>query len=60
MFTKLYMLAGAAVLAGYLVTETRGVVFGSSDKKATLPAEARSTRGYRTHGFWFIGYHGGK
>lgn len=60
LFAKLYLAAGVALLGSYLYTETRGVVFGSSDERASLPAEARSSRGYRAHGFWFVGYHGGK
>ena len=57
---KLYLVAGACVLAFYMYTETRGVVFGSADTKRSVPPEAKSSRGYRTHGFWFVGYHGGK
>jgi len=56
---KLYLLAGPLILVSYLYTETRGVVFGGADARQALPAEAKS-KGYRSPGFWFVGYQGGK
>ena len=58
--SKKYLLVGVLVLATYLITESRGMVFSSADTKQTIPVGARSQKGYRTHGFWFVGYHGGK
>ena len=58
--SKLYLLVGVAILTFYLITESRGVVFWSADTTRTIPAGARSQKGYRSHGFWFVGYHGGK
>ena len=57
---KIYLVAGTFILVTYLITESRGVVFSSADTKQMVPVGARSQKGYRTHGFWFVGYHGGK
>jgi hypothetical protein len=57
----LYLVFGALLLVFYLYSETRGLIYTSTDEKSAIPAGAAgSARGYRTHGFWFVGHHGGK
>ncbi len=61
MFSKLYWVIGSALLALYFYTESRGIVYASTDTKSTIPKEARSRGGARSHGFWYVGgYRGGK
>lgn len=58
---RIYLIFAALLLAGYVVTETRGVVFASAVDPQPLPPEVRSSKnGYRTHTFWHVGYTGGK
>lgn len=60
LLSKLYWVVGSSLLAFYLISETRGVVYAGTDTRSAVPVEAKSRRGYRTHSFWFIGYRGGK
>jgi hypothetical protein len=58
---KLYFGIGAAVLGFYLVSEHRGTIYFESDQRAAIPASVRSSPGgYRSHGFWYSGFQGGK
>lgn len=59
-FTKIYLAVGSLIVAFYLFSESRGMIYGSSDTKSPIPTAAKSGRGYRAHGFWFVGYRGGK
>ena len=58
--SKLYLVIGSVLLVGYLASEARGMVYTGTDTKSAIPKGAKSSRGYRSHSFWFIGYHGGK
>lgn len=55
---KLYLLSGFATLLGYLVTESRGMVFWPHDVKQVVAPGARPAGG-RTVGY-VGGYRGGK
>lgn len=65
---KLYLLAGGALLVGYLAIESRGVVFAGTDAKPSIYSSRRSggssssRRGRGGGGvfFWGSGYRGGK
>lgn len=61
--SKLYSLIGAAILAGYLLTESRGIVFFSTDTKSAVPPgkAVKGSTGRRSRSFWYVGgYRGGK
>ena len=59
--TTIYLFFAAGILGFYLFSETRGLVYASTDTKTTIPAGAsKSRRSYRSHSFWFVGYRGGK
>lgn len=66
---KIYLLAGGALMVGYLAMETRGVVFSGTDSKPAIYSSRgrrggrSSTRRGRGGGgvfFWGSGYRGGK
>jgi len=59
-FTKFYGICGGLLVAGYVYSEWRGVSFSSNSTTRAIPKAAKSSRGYRSPGFWFVGYHGGK
>lgn len=66
MFSKMYLVIGATVLFGYLVTEVRGTVFSGTDSRPTFSSGGRGGRsgGGRSGGggvfFFGSGYRGGK
>ncbi len=58
---RIYVVLAAFILFGYAACESRGTVLASAEEKMSLPPDVKSTRGgYRTHGFWTVGYQGGK
>ncbi len=67
--TKLYIIAGASMLLGYLVMESRGTIFASTDTKPRI-YNYSSGSGYRSSGYrsgyrsggvyWGSGYRSGK
>jgi len=61
MLSKVYLLIGIIIIAGYAAIAFTGTEFGDPDKQ-TVPAEARqSPGGYRSyHVFYYSGYRGGK
>lgn len=56
--SKFYLVVGLVVLVGYLVTESRGVVFWPPDVRSAIVPGARPSGG-RTTGY-VGGYRGGK
>jgi hypothetical protein len=60
--SKLYLLAGGALLVGYLAIETRGMVFSGTDSKPSLYSGGGGSGGRGGGGviFWGSGYRGGK
>jgi hypothetical protein len=60
MMAKLYLLAGGALLVGYLAIESRGVVFSGTDSKPSMVDGSRGGRGGGGTFFWGTGYRGGK
>jgi hypothetical protein len=59
--SKIYLVTGLFVLALYAIGESRGWVYFEDDQRAPLPTSVRaSPGGYRSHGFWYSGYQGGK
>jgi hypothetical protein len=59
-FGLIYGIGGAFLVAMFIYNESRGVVYFSTDSKRPFPNVAKSSRGYRSPGFWYTGYHGGK
>lgn len=58
---RLYLVLVVIILVGYAGCQVRGTVIASAQEEMPLPPEVKSTRGgYRTHGFWTVGYQGGK
>ena len=59
--SKLYLLAGGALLVAYLGIETRGMVFSGTDAKPSI-YDRGGGRGSGGGGviFWGSGYRGGK
>lgn len=61
MRASVYGIFGAALLVLYLLAESTGYVLFEPGERSAVPPEVRGARaGYRTHGFWYGGYHGGK
>lgn len=59
--SRFYLVFGLIILGGYAFAERRGMIFFESDQRAPIPASVRSSPGgYRSHGFWYSGYQGGK
>jgi hypothetical protein len=57
----IYLVLGISTLGFYAVSEARGVVYFERDQRTPIPPSVRSTPGgYRSHGFWYSGYQGGK
>ena len=60
MLTKLYLIAGIALIGLYVLATVAGWEFGHLARRA-LPADVRhSPGGYRSFHFWHSGYRGGK
>ena len=60
MLTKLYLIIGAIVIAGYGLIAFTGKEFGDPERQR-VPADVRqSPGGYRSYHFWHLGLHGGK
>ena len=59
-FTSVYGIGGALLVMLFVYNGTSGVVFFSAGVKRPIPKAAKSGRGYRSPGFWYTGYHGGK
>jgi hypothetical protein len=60
MLTKIYIVLGSLLIAGYLGITLSGWEWGSEDRQV-LPASVRqSPGGYRSFHFWHSGVHGGK
>ncbi|MEE2904142.1 MAG: hypothetical protein VYC39_17580 [Myxococcota bacterium] len=59
-FAGLYTGIGVLMVTLFLVNEWRGVVYSSSGSKKPIPAGIKSGRGYKSPGFWYTGYMGGK
>ncbi len=57
--SKLYVLAGSALLIGYLAIESRGMIFAGTDSKPSLYTGRGGGRGGGTV-LWGTGYRGGK
>jgi hypothetical protein len=57
--SKLYLIAGGALLIGYLAMETRGLVFSGTDTKPSIYSGGGG-RGGGGAVFWGTGYRGGK
>ena len=57
--SKLYLIAGAALLCGYLGIEARGMVFSGTDSKPSLYTGGGGGSGGGGV-FWGTGYRGGK
>ena len=60
LFTNIYGIGGAVLVMMFIYTEARGTVYFSAGVKKPIPKAAKSGRGYRSPGFWYTGYHGGK
>ena len=58
-WTKIYFVAGALVLLGYLWVEARGVVFGGTDSRASMYWTSTGSGGRSGWGYTG-GYFGGK
>jgi len=59
-YTTIYGICGGILVVMYLFNESRGVVYFTSTPTRPIPKAAKSSRGYRSPGFWYTGYHGGK
>ncbi len=60
MLTKIYLIIGAVILAGYVFVAFSGKEFGDPERER-IPADVRqSPGGYRSFHFWHSGYRGGK
>jgi hypothetical protein len=60
MLTKLYLIIGMIVIAGYGLIAFTGKEFGDPERQR-VPADVRqSPGGYRSFHFWHSGYRGGK
>jgi hypothetical protein len=59
-FSKIYLIIGMIILAGYALVTFTGKEFGDPERQR-IPADVRqSPGGYRSFHFWHSGYHGGK
>ena len=58
--SKLYLIAGGALLVAYLGIETRGMVFSGTDVKPSIYDSTGGGRGGGGVFFWGSGYRGGK
>lgn len=65
-FSKIYMTIAGAILIGYLIVETRGMVFAGTDSRYVPPARSygssSSSSGRRSSSGWGFsgGFSGGK
>jgi hypothetical protein len=58
--SKVYLIIGIMIIAGYGVVAFSGMEFGDA-KRQVVPADVRqSPGGYRSFHFWHLGYRGGK
>ncbi|MSP74294.1 MAG: hypothetical protein EXR76_19355 [Myxococcales bacterium] len=58
--TLIYLGFGTLLLTGYGYTVFTGRE-PFEDERDRVPSEARASgHGYRSHGYWITGYHGGK
>ena len=60
MLSKLYLVLGIIIIAGYAAIALSGKEFGDPERQK-VPADVRqSPGGYRSYHVWYSGYRGGK
>ena len=60
MLSKIYLVLGIALIAGYGLVAFSGREFGDPQRDRIPPEVRNAPGGYRSFHFWHTGYRGGK
>lgn len=55
-----YKVFAVSMLIGYGAVGLNGYELGGGDKREIPQNVRQSATGWRSHHFWYVGYHGGK
>jgi hypothetical protein len=60
MLSKVYLVLGAIILAGFAFVTLTGRELGDPEKQRMPPDVRQSPGGYRSYHIWYSGFRGGK